>query len=238
MGCLKLDIEHTYTGLKVPDKSGQVVYGGAVNVSRGSGKNEVETNYYYFGEQGNKSQVNLAFGRRETEQSQSPVFDKVESQHFGVSTKCLCGKKYYDPRTSQWLSVDPLAGKYPNMSPYNYCAGNPVKFIDPDGRKIIFVNGYLGFGSPQGGATYWNGENSKFVNGAKRYYMDNQVMFTDIKYNLRSSVSERMQAGREWAKANMEELTKGLDKNKDDFKFVAHSMGVAFSEGAIEYLKK
>lgn len=47
------------------------------------------------------------------------------------------GARYYDPRTSQWLSVDPLAGKYPHASPYNYCLGNPVKFIDPDGNKVI-----------------------------------------------------------------------------------------------------
>ena len=33
-----------------------------------------------------------------------------------------------------WLSVDPLADKYPSMSPYAYCAWNPVKLVDPDGR--------------------------------------------------------------------------------------------------------
>ena len=142
MGCLKQDLEHAYTGLKV-------VYSAASKSGRELIKDEVETGYYYFGEQGNKSQVNLAFGRRETELSQSPVFDKVESQHFGVSTKCLCGKKYYDPRTSQWLSVDPLASKYPNMSPYNYCAENPVKYGDLDGRDFVLLiakNGAAGKG--------------------------------------------------------------------------------------------
>lgn len=34
-----------------------------------------------------------------------------------------------------WYGVDALAEKYPNMSPYNYCVGNPVKFVDPDGTK-------------------------------------------------------------------------------------------------------
>ena len=36
-----------------------------------------------------------------------------------------------------WLSVDPLADKYPNISPYAYCSWNPIKFVDPDGRIII-----------------------------------------------------------------------------------------------------
>jgi len=36
------------------------------------------------------------------------------------------GARYYDPKTSVWLSVDPLAEKYPNVSPYAYAANNPV----------------------------------------------------------------------------------------------------------------
>jgi len=34
------------------------------------------------------------------------------------------------------LSVDPLADKYPSMSAFMYCAGNPVKLIDPNGMEI------------------------------------------------------------------------------------------------------
>ena len=40
----------------------------------------------------------------------------------------------------KWLSVDPLADKYPNISPYAYCSWNPVKFIDPDGRYFDNAN--------------------------------------------------------------------------------------------------
>jgi len=43
------------------------------------------------------------------------------------------GARYYDPRTSVWLSVDPLAQKYPNVSSYVYCHNNPINMIDPDG---------------------------------------------------------------------------------------------------------
>ncbi len=38
---------------------------------------------------------------------------------------------------SIWLSVDPMADKYPMLSPYNYCALNPVMLVDPDGREIV-----------------------------------------------------------------------------------------------------
>ena len=33
------------------------------------------------------------------------------------------------------LSVDPLADKYPNVSPYAYCTWNPVVYVDPNGMS-------------------------------------------------------------------------------------------------------
>jgi RHS repeat-associated protein len=44
------------------------------------------------------------------------------------------GARYYDPRTSVWLGVDPLAMDYPGFSPYNYTINNPIRMIDPDGK--------------------------------------------------------------------------------------------------------
>ena len=44
------------------------------------------------------------------------------------------GARYMDPKTSIWLSVDPLAEKMPSWSPYSYSFDNPVRYVDPDGR--------------------------------------------------------------------------------------------------------
>lgn len=47
------------------------------------------------------------------------------------------GARYMDhDLMTMWMSVDPMADKYPGMSPYSYCANNPVKLVDPDGREI------------------------------------------------------------------------------------------------------
>jgi hypothetical protein len=45
------------------------------------------------------------------------------------------GARYYDSKISLWLSVDPLAEKYPDVSPYAYAFNNPVNLIDPTGME-------------------------------------------------------------------------------------------------------
>lgn len=61
------------------------------------------------------------------------------------------GARYLDPTGAMWLSVDPLFEKYAGMSPYNYCAGNPVKLVDPDGNAIWAAGAAIG-GAIIGGA--------------------------------------------------------------------------------------
>ena len=50
------------------------------------------------------------------------------------------GARLYDPRTAAWLSQDPMAEKYYPIGPYVYCAGNPVNFVDPEGRIWYMIN--------------------------------------------------------------------------------------------------
>ena len=51
------------------------------------------------------------------------------------------GARYMDHELmTMWLSVDPMADKYPSISPYAYCAWNPMKLIDPDGQDVWSVS--------------------------------------------------------------------------------------------------
>ena len=40
----------------------------------------------------------------------------------------------------RWTSVDPLAEKHPEWSPYNYVLNNPMALLDPDGRQLSAQN--------------------------------------------------------------------------------------------------
>ena len=57
--------------------------------------------------------------------------DRLASYDFGA--------RYYTPASAtipRWTTMDPLCEKYYSISPYAYCAGNPVRFVDPEGKEM------------------------------------------------------------------------------------------------------
>jgi len=63
---------------------------------------------------------------------------KFNAKEFDAETgNYYYGARYYNPKWSVWLSVDPLAEKFPDWSPYNYTLNNPLRYIDPDGKEPI-----------------------------------------------------------------------------------------------------
>ena len=50
------------------------------------------------------------------------------------------GARYYWSEVlTGWLSVDPMADKYPNISPYHYCSWNPINILDPNGKDGVKI---------------------------------------------------------------------------------------------------
>ena len=80
------------------------------------------------------------------------------------------GARYMNPMSSIWYGVDPLVEKYLNIGSYVYCAGNPVKLKDTDGRKIVFVTGSAIYQYYRG--NFWRaniGKNGKIYRTNVRY---------------------------------------------------------------------
>lgn len=49
------------------------------------------------------------------------------------------GARHFDAAIASWPTMDPLAEKYYNLSPYNYCGNNPINSIDPYGEDIYML---------------------------------------------------------------------------------------------------
>ncbi|MBQ8461897.1 MAG: hypothetical protein IJ543_05710 [Bacteroidales bacterium] len=46
-------------------------------------------------------------------------------------------RRYLPFRIPRWTTQDPLAEKYYSISPYAYCAGDPVNLVDPEGMDTV-----------------------------------------------------------------------------------------------------
>ena len=63
-----------------------------------------------------------------------PFTGKERDRETGFS---YFGARYYDSDLSGlFISVDPMSDKYPSVSPYAYCAWNPMILTDPKGDTI------------------------------------------------------------------------------------------------------
>ena len=99
------------------------------------------------------------------------------------------GARYYAPRIGIWLSPDPLQLKYPHVSSYAYCMGNPVRLIDPTGKDVL-----IWYKDSRGNDQLFrfNGTQSKMPKG-NQFIKDFIQAYNYLKYtgggeNLRNAV--------------------------------------------------
>ena len=96
------------------------------------------------------------------------------------------GSRYYSSDLSIWLSVDPMAAKYPSLSPYTYCADNPVRLVDPNGEEIVI------FSSDGQQYTYLNG---KLINKATNKEYSGGDAFVDNACEKLNKIRETKTGG-------------------------------------------
>lgn len=105
-----------------------------------------------------------------TLQSRIHLKSKQDYEQTGL---CYYGARYYEPRVSVWLSVDPHYFNYSNWTPYHYAINNPENVINPDERDTVDIslnnNGFWEISNTQTAEgddvfrVYHNGETSSYT---------------------------------------------------------------------------
>ena len=92
-----------------------------------------ENSYYAFG-------MNMEFGAWENTPSVTDNLHQYNGKElntdYGLNWNDY-GARFYDPATARWNVIDPMAEKMRSYSPYNYGFSNPMRFIDPTGKKPL-----------------------------------------------------------------------------------------------------
>lgn len=71
----------------------------------------------------------------------SPISWIFSGKHYDRDTGLVYfGARYYSPELKQWLTPDPA---FQSSDPYEYCLGNPLAYVDPDGKFAIPLVGFV-----------------------------------------------------------------------------------------------
>jgi len=112
------------------------------------------------------------------------------------------GARYYDPKVSVWLSVDPKAHWYPGHCPYNFSLNNPINLQDPNGMWV------------EGAGFFRNVFNS-----------DEKILAQDLAAENGGEAFKHGDAWRAtWTTQNNEKV-EGVDVNMDDLHIVDFKKG-------------
>lgn len=95
------------------------------------------------------------------------------------------GARYLDTEIGVWMSMDPLRGKFPRWSPYNYTMNNPLRFVDPTGMAPDFYQ------ELNGNVHWFSNESRDFItiNGLPARKIGTEYTFKGITYTQKDVLS-------------------------------------------------
>ena len=165
------------------------------------------------GNNGNLYEVNnyTVYGKRSANSSASSYISTAPSgekfrEHFTGkedqdpdfgTTYTDFGARQYSPALRRWMVPDPLSEKYYGISPYAYCAGDPVNLVDLNGASYSYfdINGnYLQTTKDNWWHNLWHGRTGRIVDDNGNVLQS--FKFADPKHDvtdLKAGIIDRVQ---------------------------------------------
>ena len=138
----------------------------------------VETNDYYpFGGKWNDGSSSDPTNRyRYNGKEEQTLFSTPYSDY---------GARQYSSVSARWLTLDPLANKYYSISPYAFCANNPVNYLDLDGKRWVNTKNQVVY-DENGPTDYATNEERELIRTMMRIKTGRQQLKKIVKspYNI------------------------------------------------------
>ena len=109
-----------------------------------------------------------------------------------ISTATIVAATPITDDIRKWLSVDPLVDKYPGISPYAYCAWNPIKYLDPDGKKVGIKGVYNNEDGTTSVETFYYDE----VDGVRGFYHNGQRLDNELANQATEAIGKIQDGGK------------------------------------------
>jgi RHS repeat-associated protein len=182
-----------YLYIYVSNESPVNVYFDNLQVVHARGSILEETHYYPFGLQMEAiSSRALSFGRPINKLKFNGKEEQRQEFSDGTGLEWLdYGARKYDLQIGRWSSVDPLSEKMRRYSPYNFSFNNPLRYIDPDGKK---PNDWIEYTDKYGQRhVVWNHyvKDQKGANSWAATMKANGGDYKDVTYLGKSGIVER-----------------------------------------------
>jgi RHS repeat-associated protein len=140
-------------------------------VTDGTGVAIQQVEYAPFGEVVNEYNIDWSNGQVPDFKFNGKKLDEENGMYYFEA-------RYHAPPS--FISRDPLFEKYPTLSPYSYCANNPLRYIDPTG-ETIWIAGKKGNMYQYKEGKLYNQDGSEFTGKVRGFVKRTMNALNDIK---------------------------------------------------------
>ena len=201
----------------------------------GSGRLLEENDYYAFGQRHPRSeQAQFSANRFK--------YNGKELQTVGGLGYLDYGARMYDQSLGRWFTTDPLSEKYYGLSPYVYCGNNPLRYVDPDGKKIVDAKGNVIY-THKGGWIKNAPKDAMRLGNAMMETRTGTMQFNkmvDVEYGITLNISQNISISQINGKISYKlgEAKKSINYDSNTGKFKINSVAIIVYEGTLnKYLK-